>query len=43
MELNCIGCGAEIQTENPNELGYAPASSLEKETIICQRCFNRYL
>lgn len=39
MELNCIGCGAEIQTENPNELGYAPASSLEKETIICQRCF----
>jgi 30S ribosome assembly GTPase len=39
MELNCIGCGAEIQTENPNALGYAPASSLEKETIICQRCF----
>jgi 30S ribosome assembly GTPase len=39
MELNCIGCGAEIQTENPNELGYAPASSLEKEAVICQRCF----
>ncbi|MBM7607010.1 ribosome biogenesis GTPase YqeH [Lysinibacillus composti] len=36
---SCIGCGAEIQTENPNELGYAPPSSLEKETIICQRCF----
>lgn len=35
----CIGCGAVIQTENKDGLGYAPASSLEKETIICQRCF----
>ncbi|OCS88501.1 ribosome biogenesis GTPase YqeH [Caryophanon tenue] len=37
--LQCVGCGAEIQTEDKNGLGYAPASSLEKETIICQRCF----
>jgi ribosome biogenesis GTPase YqeH len=29
----------EIQTERPNELGYAPKSALEKEAIICQRCF----
>lgn len=36
---NCIGCGAKIQTEDPTATGYAPASSLEKETIICQRCF----
>ncbi|KGR83494.1 ribosome biogenesis GTPase YqeH [Lysinibacillus odysseyi] len=36
---NCIGCGAVIQTEDKSELGYAPPSSLEKETIICQRCF----
>lgn len=36
---SCIGCGADIQTENPKELGYAPPSSLEKEAIICQRCF----
>ncbi|WP_342472706.1 ribosome biogenesis GTPase YqeH [Metasolibacillus sp. FSL H7-0170] len=35
----CIGCGAVIQTEHKDKLGYAPASSLEKETIICQRCF----
>lgn len=35
----CIGCGTVIQTEDKNALGYAPASSLEKETIICQRCF----
>ncbi len=36
---NCIGCGAVIQTEDKNEVGYAPASSLEKEVVICQRCF----
>ncbi len=35
----CMGCGVKIQTDNPNELGYAPKSSLEKETVICQRCF----
>lgn len=37
--IKCIGCGVAIQTENKNELGYAPASSLEKEYVICQRCF----
>lgn len=26
-ELHCIGCGAIIQSEDPNALGYAPASS----------------
>lgn len=36
---NCIGCGAKIQTENKEATGYAPPSSLEKETVICQRCF----
>ena len=35
----CIGCGTVIQTEDKNGLGYAPPSSLEKETVICQRCF----
>lgn len=35
----CMGCGVTVQTENPSELGYAPASALEKEAIICQRCF----
>jgi ribosome biogenesis GTPase YqeH len=38
-DLQCVGCGVAIQTDNPGELGYAPASSLENETIICQRCF----
>ena len=42
-ELFCIGCGAPIQTENKEELGYTPQSALEKglETgeVYCQRCF----
>lgn len=38
-QFNCTGCGVRIQTENPEELGYAPASSLEKEVVVCQRCF----
>jgi 30S ribosome assembly GTPase len=35
----CIGCGVMIQTEDPRELGYAPKSALEKDQVICQRCF----
>ncbi|WP_066372045.1 ribosome biogenesis GTPase YqeH [Neobacillus fumarioli] len=35
----CIGCGVKIQTVHPEQIGYAPPSALEKETIICQRCF----
>lgn len=35
----CIGCGAKIQTDDPNRVGYAPKSALEKEAVICQRCF----
>ncbi|MBT2636463.1 MULTISPECIES: ribosome biogenesis GTPase YqeH [unclassified Bacillus (in: firmicutes)] len=38
-QFNCTGCGIKIQTEKPEELGYAPASSLEKEVVVCQRCF----
>lgn len=42
-ELFCIGCGAPIQTENKEGLGYTPQSALEKglETgeVYCQRCF----
>ncbi len=38
-ELACIGCGVKVQTEDPKALGYTPKSALEKEMIICQRCF----
>lgn len=39
QDLVCIGCGVTVQSEDPKELGYAPQSALEKESIICQRCF----
>ncbi|MGF3067421.1 ribosome biogenesis GTPase YqeH [Facklamia sp. P12934] len=39
----CIGCGAEIQSEDPNKMGYLLASIMEKKKIegdfYCQRCF----
>lgn len=39
----CIGCGATIQTEDPEGLGYLPASALAKglvqESFYCQRCY----
>lgn len=35
----CHGCGARIQTAKPGEIGYAPTSTLEKDPILCQRCF----
>lgn len=41
--LQCVGCGAVIQTEDKNKIGYTPQSVLEKglETgeVYCQRCF----
>ncbi|WP_232695437.1 ribosome biogenesis GTPase YqeH [Brevibacillus daliensis] len=36
---SCAGCGIEIQTENKNKSGYAPASALKRDIVICQRCF----
>ncbi|MED3571546.1 ribosome biogenesis GTPase YqeH [Cytobacillus praedii] len=38
-QYSCIGCGVKIQTEDREAIGYAPTSALEKEEIICQRCF----
>lgn len=37
--IHCQGCGIQIQTENKEEIGYTPLSALEKETVLCQRCF----
>ncbi|KXG11356.1 GTPase Der [Anoxybacillus sp. P3H1B] len=37
--IRCIGCGVLIQTEDQNKIGYAPPAALEKEEVICQRCF----
>ncbi|WP_156291135.1 ribosome biogenesis GTPase YqeH [Oceanobacillus salinisoli] len=35
----CQGCGAQIQIFDPDKPGYTPSSSLEKENILCKRCF----
>jgi ribosome biogenesis GTPase YqeH len=37
--LTCAGCGIAIQTEDKTRPGYAPPSALEREIVICQRCF----
>lgn len=39
QQIVCTGCGVKIQTGEPERLGYAPTSSLEKEVVVCQRCF----
>lgn len=38
-KLQCQGCGVKIQTENEDEAGYAPRSALDKDIVICKRCF----
>ncbi|PKR79062.1 ribosome biogenesis GTPase YqeH [Halalkalibacillus sediminis] len=37
--IYCQGCGAEIQTEDKSKIGYAPPTALEREEVICKRCF----
>ncbi|MCH4058184.1 MAG: ribosome biogenesis GTPase YqeH [Lactobacillaceae bacterium] len=43
--LYCIGCGAKLQSEDPQQAGYIPAASLKKQladdqaAFYCQRCF----
>lgn len=37
--LSCAGCGITIQSENKELPGFVPASALDKEPLICQRCF----
>ena len=38
-EIKCFGCGAIIQSENEKHIGYVPKSALEKENVLCKRCF----
>ncbi|MBM7645830.1 ribosome biogenesis GTPase YqeH [Scopulibacillus daqui] len=35
----CAGCGVPVQTEDKQALGYVPKSALNRDVIICQRCF----
>lgn len=38
-QLNCLGCGVIIQTDDKDAIGYAPKSSLKNEDVLCRRCF----
>ncbi|MFG6148446.1 ribosome biogenesis GTPase YqeH [Halobacillus sp. B23F22_1] len=38
-DIKCHGCGVEIQTSDPKKPGYAPKSALERDDVICKRCF----
>ncbi len=38
-EMVCAGCGVHLQTADKDQIGYIPASALEKEVLTCQRCF----
>lgn len=38
-ETYCQGCGIQIQTRSPKEIGYAPETALHKDPALCQRCF----
>ncbi|SFA69789.1 hypothetical protein SAMN04488072_10185 [Lentibacillus halodurans] len=38
-EIICQGCGVHIQTSFPDRAGYTPNAALDKETILCKRCF----
>lgn len=35
----CSGCGVQLQTKEIKQLGYIPVEALEKQPVICQRCF----
>ncbi|GAB3071041.1 ribosome biogenesis GTPase YqeH [Salinicoccus sesuvii] len=37
--IKCIGCGAELQSEDKNKPGFIPASGMDKENPICKRCY----
>ncbi|MDO7905510.1 ribosome biogenesis GTPase YqeH [Paenibacillus sp. JX-17] len=39
LAVRCSGCGIPLQTENPDQPGYLPEKALEREPVICQRCF----
>lgn len=36
----CPGCGATLQTEDPNQIGYVPSLVSDTDaSVICQRCY----
>lgn len=37
--MKCFGCGAVIQNENEKHIGYVPKNAMNKDKILCRRCF----
>lgn len=37
--VHCEGCGAHLQKEDPNAIGYIPEAAMAKVPLICQRCY----
>ncbi len=35
MMTKCLGCGINLQTKNPHEVGYTP----KEDALVCERCF----
>ena len=38
-EIRCYGCGAILQSDDVKKIGYVPKSSLNKDHVLCKRCF----
>ncbi len=39
MPSYCRGCGAPLQSQDPNRPGYVPPDVIGRENLRCQRCF----
>lgn len=38
--MKCSGCGIELQSQDPEKIGYVPEKALvEREDPLCQRCY----
>ncbi|WZY00935.1 ribosome biogenesis GTPase YqeH [Bacillus sp. FSL W7-1360] len=37
--LHCSGCGIAIQTDDPQQLGYAPKVACARDVVVCRRCY----
>lgn len=35
----CQGCGIELQSEHKDKIGFIPPKALERDPLICHRCF----
>ncbi|UJF35019.1 ribosome biogenesis GTPase YqeH [Paenibacillus hexagrammi] len=38
-KMYCAGCGVGLQFEDSSKLGYTPEGALQKDPVICQRCY----